>query len=87
MLDKLTAGYCSKHSAGVSCEVYFFYSIEQTQFFVEGRRCDKVGAALCYFENFVMGFFEGYVREIQAVIPSLTKPLSVLKNCLGWKGH
>lgn len=34
-----------------------------------------------------MGFFEGYVREIQAVIPSLTKPLSVLKNCLGWKGH
>lgn len=57
------------------------------QFFVEGERCDKVGAILCYSENFLMGFFEGYVREIQAVIPSLIKLFSVLKNCLGWKGH
>lgn len=57
------------------------------QFFVEGERCDKVGAAFCYSENFLWGFFEGYVREIQAVIPSFIKLLSVLNNCLGWKGH
>ena len=34
MLDKLTAGYCSKHSAGVSCEIFFFFIAQSKHSFL-----------------------------------------------------